>query len=286
MENIKKLDMLIKGVPSRKNAVYFNDDFCIFDVLQSPPPEFPSKNSTYGFVLCLKGETQGTIDLLPCKLKAGGIGINIPGQLLLHTHSSPDFEGIGVVMSPHFVGRLGLPYDFELYNMVRDNPVLDLQADEFEAILIYCKMVRRLLETERLHQAETLSHLTCAYYYGINSYLFKRAGKKVLSNAETLVHRFLEELHKHYQKERKVTFYADCLHISPGYLSTIVAHNTGKSASEWIDNFVVLEAKALLKQTNQTIQQISDELNFPSQSFFGKFFKRMTGISPKEYREK
>lgn len=58
-----------------------------------------------------------------------------------------------------------------------------------------------------------------------------------------------------------------------------------KSAAEWIDDYVILEAKALLRSTNLTIQQISYELNFPSQSFFGKYFKRLTGMSPKEYKE-
>ena len=68
--------------------------------------------------------------------------------------------------------------------------------------------------------------------------------------------------------------------------STIIKRVSRKTAAEWIDDYVTLEAKALLKSTNLTIQQISDELNFPSQSFFGKYFKRITGLSPKEYREK
>jgi AraC-like DNA-binding protein len=66
----------------------------------------------------------------------------------------------------------------------------------------------------------------------------------------------------------------------------MVKSATGKFAIEWIDDYVMLEAKALLKSTNMTIQQISDELNFPSQSFFGKYFKRREGVSPKEYRGK
>ncbi|WP_368077566.1 helix-turn-helix domain-containing protein [Parabacteroides goldsteinii] len=59
---------------------------------------------------------------------------------------------------------------------------------------------------------------------------------------------------------------------------------SGKSAAEWIDEYIVLEAMALLKSTDMTVQEISDELNFPSQSFFGKFFKRVSGVSPKAYR--
>ena len=75
-----------------------------------------------------------------------------------------------------------------------------------------------------------------------------------------------------------------CLRCVPGYLSTVVRTCTGRIASEWIERHVAQEAKALLKSTNMTVQQISNELNFPSQSFFGKFFKRLTGLSPKEYR--
>ena len=60
--------------------------------------------------------------------------------------------------------------------------------------------------------------------------------------------------------------------------------STGKSASQWIDDYVVLEAKTLLKSTNLTILQISEELHFANQSFFGKYFKQHTGLSPMRYR--
>ena len=79
-------------------------------------------------------------------------------------------------------------------------------------------------------------------------------------------------------------FYAEKLSITPKYMSTVIKQTSGKTAGDWIDDHVLLEAKALLKSTNMTILQISDELNFPSQSFFGKYFKRLTGVSPKEYR--
>ena len=72
--------------------------------------------------------------------------------------------------------------------------------------------------------------------------------------------------------------------ITPRYLSRVVKESTQFSAAEWIERLVVLEARALLKSTNMTIQQISDELNFSTQTFFGKYFKRRVGLSPKEYR--
>lgn len=97
---------------------------------------------------------------------------------------------------------------------------------------------------------------------------------------------FSKKVQLFYRKERKVLYYADKLHLSASYLSTVIKRVSGKTAAEWIDDYVILEAKALLKSTKLTIQQISDELNFSSQSFFGKYFKRITGLSPKEYREK
>lgn len=111
------------------------------------------------------------------------------------------------------------------------------------------------------------------------------AEKRKLSGEESIMQRFMHEVRTHYKEERKVQFYAERLHLTAGYLSTLIKNISGKTASEWIDSYVLLEAKVMLKQTNMTVQQISDELNFPSQSFFGKYFKRLEGTSPKKFRE-
>ena len=96
---------------------------------------------------------------------------------------------------------------------------------------------------------------------------------------------FLKTVATHYKQQRSVTFYADKLYLTPKYLSCVIKEISGKSAGEWIDEQVILAAKALLKSSNMTIQEISVELNFANQSFFGKYFKQHTGISPKAYRK-
>lgn len=285
VEKVKELNIGMRIQLIQKNAFHFKEDFYIFDVSQSPLLAYPFKIGIYGFCLCLKGETRGTIDLAPYEMKAGRLAVNIPGQFLTHTYTSDDFQGICIAMSPRFVDSLGLPYDFGLDKTLRENPISDLSHEQVAALQMYCSMVRRLLEKERLYQAETLKHLTCAYFYGLGSYLYQLSERKVLSGNELLMQMFLNEVRAHYRMERQIPFYAGKLHISAGYLSTVVKRMTGKTASEWIDGFVILEAKALLKSTNRTVQQISDGLNFPSQSFFGKYFKRMVGQSPKEYRK-
>ena len=163
--------------------------------------------------------------------------------------------------------------------------IRSLRVGELNAIRNYCDMTRSLLEKKRPYQAETLRHLTCAYAYGLGTYLYSMAESRRLSNDELLMQRFLAEVRTHYKQERRVVYYAERLHITTGYLSTLVHRVSGKSPSDWINDFVVMEAKVLLKSSALTVQQIADELNFPSQSFFGKYFKRLVGQSPKEYRE-
>lgn len=98
------------------------------------------------------------------------------------------------------------------------------------------------------------------------------------------VHDFLQLVNIYHTKERSVGFYADKLYISPKYLSLIIKESTGKSAAQWIDECVILEAKNLLRFSGKNIQQIAYELNFSNQSSFGKFFKHLTGMSPTEFQ--
>lgn len=98
------------------------------------------------------------------------------------------------------------------------------------------------------------------------------------------VRRFMSLLNLHFREQRRVTFYSDMLHITAKYLGTIVTQQTGHTVSEWIDRLVISEAKVLLSSSSLTIQEITYKLNFPNQSFFCKYFKSHTGITPSEFR--
>ena len=248
--------------------------------------DYPFMIDMYVCCICSQGESRGRINLIPYILKGLGIGINTPGQLLEHYSISKDFQGICILMSKDFITNLGLPYNFHTYMSLQENPVLPLKESQFEALMSYCSMVRKLFEINHPNKLDIIKHLTCAFFYGIGYYFHQTAESKSLTNEEALMQNFLKEVQLSYKQERKVLYYADRLHLSAGYLSTLIKKFSGKTAAEWIDDYVILEAKALLKSTNMTIQQISDELNFPSQSFFGKYFKRQTGLSPKEYKSK
>ena len=104
------------------------------------------------------------------------------------------------------------------------------------------------------------------------------------SRNEEYFNQFMDELARHYMQHRSVGFYAAQLHLTPKYLTTIIRKTTGRTASEWIDDYVVLEAKNLLKYSTMSIQEVAYSLNFPNQSFFGKYFKEHTGLTPTAFR--
>lgn len=103
---------------------------------------------------------------------------------------------------------------------------------------------------------------------------------------EELFRLFLQLLEENYVRERNTGFYASQLCISPKYLSSIIKEQSGKTCAEWIDEYISFNAKTLLKDSTLSIKQISDRLGFPSQSIFGRFFKKINGVSPKEFRNR
>lgn len=132
--------------------------------------------------------------------------------------------------------------------------------------------------------AKSLFH---ALFYELGNIMNRHApavGRQVKTRRDEVFEQFIHLVRDHYKAQRSVTFYADKLCLTPKHLSNVVKGLTGKSAGAWIDDYVILEAKALLKSTTLTILQVSEALNFANQSFFGKYFKQHTGVSPTQYR--
>lgn len=100
---------------------------------------------------------------------------------------------------------------------------------------------------------------------------------------EQLFVNFLQEVQSHCSTERRITYYARQFGISPKYFAKLIHDASGRHASEWIKDYVILEAKAMLRTGNYTVQQVSDALRFPNSSFFGKYFKAAVGCSPRRY---
>ena len=210
------------------------------------------------------------------------------GQILMVEHISDDFDGVVVIMSNSFVESMlvymnnALPF----YVATSSNCVKHLNNSEVDLSDMFLKAIAQVLRNQtNPYLDRVLQHVLMAIFYSseeIRNQLETESG--AYTSADAISKEFMRLVKDNFRSERQLQFYADKLCITPRYLSRVVKECTGSSAADWIERYVVLEARALLKSTSMTIQQISDELNFPSQTFFGKYFKRRVGMSPKLYR--
>jgi len=272
------------------NVFSIDDDFILLDkpVITSTL-QYPFKADVNTNIISIKGTTEGNIGLKPY-FTSGACFIAIPaGQIMEYKSISDDFEGLFIIMSQKFTNSL-MPNAHErlpLSVSVRDNPVIPLDDEALAGMVNYFEMMKKLIQQEdHPYRLEAARYLTLAFHYGAGYYFHKFAERSEKTHNETIIEKFLHLVQTHYKRERGLEFYAAKLCITSKHLTRILRETGNKSANDLIDDHVALEAKALLKSTNMTILQISDELNFPSQSFFGKYFKRVTGMSPKEYKAK
>jgi len=271
------------------NGDAIGDDFIMFEnPIISSAFDYPFKVDVITGIICTKGTMKGAVNLKRYTTTAPCFYIVLPDQILEFEEFSEDFEGLFVVMSQKFANNLielNLQDKMPLFRAVQDNPWTPLNEAELEAMLHFYKMMQMTIRIkDNPHRIDILKLLIQAFFLGLSHQFHKLPANNQKSKQELLVENFIDCASKNYKQQRGVEFYAEKLSLTPKYLSKLIKDNTGLSANDWIDNYVVLEARALLKSSKMTIQQISDALNFPSQSFFGKYFKRHVGMSPKEYR--
>lgn len=171
---------------------------------------------------------------------------------------------------------------------LENNPIIALDEKESSLFLQYYNLIRSKFETESQHHLKQLiDMLLQAFIYEFHDSMEKRIkiDPPQYNSANNLFISFLDILVNSYPKQRSVSYYAEKLFVTPKYLSAICKEISGETASDLITRYVKKDIENLLKQPNKTIKEIVNELDFANLSFFGKYVKRIFGVSPKEYRE-
>ncbi|MCC8143115.1 MAG: helix-turn-helix domain-containing protein [Tannerellaceae bacterium] len=206
----------------------------------------------------------------------------MPGQIQEYEEVSKDFTAKYIMMSRDFLISLNLEEKYPMYNSASHRPCIALSGAEADALLDYFRIMQQMIRVkENPHRLQVARHLTIAFLWSLFHKMYVEREK---SKHEQLFKNFIVLLERHFKEQHTNEFYADKLCLTPKYMSMVIKENSGRTATEWINNRIILEAKTLLYSTSMTIQQISDELSFSSQSSFGKYFKRAVGVSPKEFR--
>ena len=255
---------------------------------------FPSRLNALIIGVGTEGETSLTSNLQEFRLKKDSLFIFSPKHIL-QVQSNNRFKAHLIVIAPDFLKRINIDTKrmMPLFLQFGSLPCMELTHAESQSLRSFISMVEQELKgSETDFSSEIIGGLIAATIYKVGDILthylteHPEADSPIHNRAEEYFRQFTELLGEHYKHERSVGFYARQLCITPKYLTTLIKRISGKSVSEWIDNYVILEAKTLLKYSNMSVQEIAYYLNFPNQSFFGSYFKRNAGMSPSQYKAK
>lgn len=255
---------------------------------------FPSRLNALIIGVGTEGETSLTSNLQEFRLKKDSLFIFSPKHIL-QVQSNNRFKAHLIVIAPDFLKRINIDTKrmMPLFLQFGSLPCMELTHAESQSLRSFILMVEQELKgSETDFSSEIIGGLIAATIYKVGDILthylteHPEVDSPIHNRAEEYFRQFIELLGEHYKHERSVGFYARQLCITPKYLTTLIKRISGKSVSEWIDNYVILEAKTLLKYSNMSVQEIAYYLNFPNQSFFGSYFKRNAGMSPSQYKAK
>lgn len=267
-----------------RNVVYYEVD----NTLTSP--DMPVRIIGLTIALCLEGEGELCIGVKKYRFHKNSILVLNPHQYV-RSISTQEVIRMRVIGCSLDVVENIMPKLSGLLPVIIHNPmesVYSLTDMQMEKISQYFDLIQsRLSSTSTPFSAPKINCLLQALLYEIMEYHFVQTDgtEKPRSRKEEILAKFIIEVLQNFRTERSVSFYADRLCMTPKHLSSVVKEITLHTASELIDHYVIMEAKIMLKETDFTIQEISAKLNFANQSFFGKYFKHLTGFSPTEYRK-
>lgn len=240
------------------------------------------------FFVCRQGEASVNIDLKDYTLTPGAEVLLLPGSIFRIKRLDPDFTITLFSFPRNMFHEASFRMEPGFFGFLKEHPcytrpnhqsgMADGAMQAIEAVYADKKNRYRTLIAKNLLRCFLLDIYDKSYRF------FGRLQIEGSNRRDELFKKFMTLVHEHAAREREVTFYADKLCISTKYLTGICRHVSGSAAKSIIDSFAILEIKVLLQSTELSIQEISDRLHFPDQSYMGRYFKRHEGISPKEYR--
>lgn len=234
----------------------------------------------------MKGEIHASFNLVEKHVKAGTLMFIGPGSIINPIEISDDLEVYGFGLSPDFPMPFApgqLPAAFN--GQVRDFQLPASEADIATALQIIDTLWHVVHQHD--YNRALVSSLVAAQMHHYDS-LFRRYADQqqgLKSREQTIYDRFIYLINQHAVQEHHMTFYASKMCLTERYLGTVVRQASGITAKEWIDRALVTRIKVELRHTDKTVAQISEEMNFPNPSFFSKYFRRLTGMTPLEFRE-
>ena len=271
---------------------YLSDDLVFLPMAADINPTAMAPRSIDGFaaIIMLSGEATVQINTKNYTIRPNMILFFSPDSVIRTERASSSAAGYFLAYSKSFINRIqvGLSTALPVFMHYRKSPILKVNEEDVHEVLGIFRLMKMLLRSDKtLYRNEIIESLFKAAFY-IISEISNREKEQLpkQGRCEVIFDEFMNLLEQYCRRERNVSFYAEQLDITPKYFSSAIKQVSGKTAARWIDDAVIMEAKNLLKFSGLSIQEIAEQLNFSTQSFFGKYFKQHTGVSPSRYKHK
>lgn len=271
-----------------EESVSIDNDFVLCSgLVNSFALKYPVHSDRIYMGFCLDGSAELEVNLVKHTVKKNEVVFIAKNHIVFNHKISDDFHSVFLAFTDDF--------KCELFNDLRKYLIHYLFKQKFPSVVLDEIEMKQIMEYYNLmwsvvknvpgdYNKDIVKHLLSSLLINLHCYGNRDKEKAApMSRKEEIVGSFFSLLFEHYKVAKDVSFYADKLCVSPKYLSSLVKQMVGKPAKDCIDYCIIMESKVLLN-SSYTIQEISQQLNFPNQSFFGKYFKKHTGISPLNYR--
>jgi AraC-like DNA-binding protein len=292
MDISRMRDILSPHLAQISEKVFFNGelaivhgDHTVFTLLMRHKPPFFINDHRFGIIV--KGEAHINFNLQDRHVSAGTLVYLGPGTIINPIRLSDDLivHGIGLFADfpmPFAQGQMpsafnGRMRDFQL-------PVGEADINTARHIV---DTIWHVVHHDDYHRP-TVTALVAALMHHYDRLFSQQTDMQAHSRSreQTIFDRFIQLAGQHCAEHHQIGFYADRLCLTERYLGTVVRQTSGTTAKDWIDRALVTQAKVLLRYSDKTVVEISEELCFPNPSFFSKYFKRLTGMTPLEYKRK
>lgn len=284
------MESMRNNIISPASSLMYNGVAVFQDLKQLDGFKTPYKLKLNLMVVCVSGSISASVDLNVRRMTTGQIMFLRPGHVIDDVTTAEDFTGFFLLVDDSkYASAIPLTngYMAPCLAFFQDHSIISVDATEMESVkMIYLLLKQQMYKVGKPFGQLIFNNLCELLFFETLSLYSSAMDKKTIrrTRREEVLARFISLVEKHFKTERTVTFYAENLNLSPKHLSTVVKQTSGLTAREWIEGKVIREAKYLLRMSPKTIQQISKELHFANQSFFGKYFKNLTGITPRKYR--
>lgn len=235
-------------------------------------------------IIGLQGEAQIKIDSKRYVLQKNGLIYLTPNHLLSSLSRSNDFLFEYLSFDFDFLSDFPLLLKADISDQVGAMPFLQLDMHAFAVITKYYDFINDRYKNST-NRSEIVKGLLFSLIVEVSKMYSGQNICTVSSRKNELADAFFRLLHRYYKEERTALFYAGRLCISDKYLFRVIKQTTGSTFHYWVSDFVLREAKLLLKSTEKSVTEIAEYLNFPNSSFFARFFRKHTGMSPMQFKQ-